>query len=144
MATAVIGAAVSLFTGMQSLSAQKKAAKAAQKQQELADSRERRKLLRQSQIVQGQATNTAASIGGLGSSGLMGGLSNVTNQAQSQIGYQNQSSQLANLQSKYLQQANQWNMFGDVFSGFLKNSNFSLGGSTVASNANAYNPVTSN
>lgn len=141
MATAIIGGAVSLFTGMKALSAQKKAADAAKKQQQLADTRERRRLLRQTQIVQGQAVNTAAVIGGLGSSGLAGGLMNVNNQAQSQIGYQAQSSQLANLQSGYMQQANQWGMFGDIFGGFLKSSNFSLGGSTVASNANPYSPV---
>lgn len=142
MATAVIGAAVSLFTGMQSLSAQKKAANAAKKQQELADARERRKLLRQSQIAAGQATNTAASIGGLGSSGLAGGLMGLNNQVASQVGFQNQSSQLANLQSKYMQQASQWNMFGDIFSGFMKSADFS-GGTQMISNANPYKPVIS-
>ena len=113
---ALIGGIGSLVTGMGSLSAQKKAMKAQEKQAQLADERERRKLLRQAQIVQGQAVNTAATVGGLGSSGLIGGVSNVTNQAQSEIAYQNTSLGLTKQYNKFMQQAATWNMFGDVFS----------------------------
>lgn len=115
-----VGAVIGLATGMASLSAQKKAQKAAQKQQELADMRERRKLLRAAQIQKGTVTNYAGQVGALGSTAVAGGLSGLTNQVQSQIGYQSQSSQLANLQSKYLMKANTWNMIGDIGMGFAK------------------------
>lgn len=113
--TAAIGAIGSLVTGFMSLSAQKKATRAQERQAALADQRERRRLLRQSQIVQGQAINTAASVGALGSSGLEGGVSNVTNQAQSQIAFQNQSLDLTKQYNKFRQQAATFNMFGDIF-----------------------------
>jgi hypothetical protein len=113
--TAAIGAIGSLVTGFMSLSAQKKAMKASERQAAAADRRERNKLLRQAQIAQGQATNVAASVGALGSSGLIGGTSNVTNQAQSQIGYQNTSLQLTKEYNKFRQQAATYNMFGDIF-----------------------------
>ena len=109
----IIGIGVSLFTGMKAASAQKQAVKAQQKQQELADMRERRRLLRSQQIAAGQATNMAASIGGLGGSSLAGGLSGLSNQVQSQLGYQAQSSALAKQASGYMQQAQNWQMAGD-------------------------------
>lgn len=109
----LIGAGVSLFTGLKSASAQKKAQAAQDKQAALADARERRRLLRSTQIAQGQALNFGANVGGLGSSGLVGGIMNVGNQAQSQIGFQNTSLQLAKQSNQYLQQASNWNMAGD-------------------------------
>ena len=118
----ILGAVVGLVGNMASLKAQKKAIRAQEKQAALADSRERRKLLRQAQIVQGSATNVAASIGGLGSSGLIGGVSNVTNQAQSQIGYQQTSLQLQKDYNRFMQQsanAQMWGGFGQSLFGSM-------------------------
>ena len=112
---AIIGAGVSLFTGLKSASLQKKAMKTQQKQQELADARERRRLLRQSQIAAGQSVNFAANIGGLGSSGLEGGLMGLSNQVSSQVAYQAQSSALAKQASGLMQQASTYQMYGDLF-----------------------------
>lgn len=109
----LIGAGISLYTGMKAKKAQDKAIASQEKQQKLADRRERNRLIRQQIITAGQATNMAANIGGLGSSGLTGGLSGLTNQVQSQIGYQAQSSQLAKQATGYMQQAQNWNMAGD-------------------------------
>ena len=131
MAQAIIGAGVSLFTGMKSLQAQKKAQKAAQQAQETADRREQRKLLRQQAIIGGQVTNVAAQTGGLGSTAVEGGLSGLTNQVQSQVGFQTTTSMLAKQQSKYMAKAAQWNMIGDIGTSFvnaLPSSSFSLGG----------------
>ena len=114
--TAAIGPIIGGITSLMGMSAQNKAIKAQEKQAALADRRERQKLLRQAQIVQGQAINTAASVGGLGSSGLIGGVSNVTNQAQSQIGFQNTSLQLSKQYNNYMQQANLLGAVGSAFS----------------------------
>jgi len=116
----LIGAGVSLFTGLKSASAQKKAIAAQNRQAALADARDRRKLLRSAQIAQGQALNFGANVGGLGSSGLTGGLMNVSNQAQSQIGFQNTSLQLAKQSNQYMQQASNWNMAGDFLGPLFK------------------------
>jgi hypothetical protein len=120
----LIGAGVSLFTGLKSAAAQKKAVRAQEKQQELADAREKRRLLRQSQIAAGQAVNTAASIGGLGSSGLTGGIMGLQNQVASQVGYQAQSSALAKQASGYMQKAQNWNMAGDILGPLFGKMNF--------------------
>lgn len=118
---AIIGAGVSLYTGMKSASLQKKAMKVQQKQQELADARERRRLLRQQQIAAGQAVNVAANVGGLDSSSLAGGLSGLSNQVASQVGYQAQQSALAKQASGLYQQAANYQMFGDFFGSAFSN-----------------------
>lgn len=133
--TAAIGPIIGGITSLMSLSAQKKAMAAQEKQAQLADQRERRKLLRQAQIVQGQAINTAASVGGLGSSGLIGGVSNVTNQAQSQIGYQNTSLQLSKQYNSAMQTAGMYDALGSVF------SNMNLGSVGYGSSGFFYRPA---
>lgn len=116
----LLGLGASIFGSLNAAAAQKKALKAQQKQQELADLREKRKLLRQAQIASGSTVNTAAAIGGMGSSGLSGGLASLTNQAQSQIGYQAQSSLLSKQASNYMQTAQNWNTFSDFGAMFSK------------------------
>lgn len=127
--SSAIGAVVGLVGQMASLKAQNKAIKAQEKQAALADARERRKLLRQAQIAQGSATNVAASIGGLGSSGLIGGVQNVTNQAQSQIAYQNTSLQLQKDYNRFMQQAANASMWGTFGQNFIQSLDFGGGGS---------------
>ena len=112
---AIIGAGISLYTGLKSASLQKKALRAQEKQQELADRQAKQRLLRQSQIAAGQTVNFAANVGALGSSGLQGGVMNLNNQVASQIGYQTQSSALAKQASGLMQQASNYQMFGDLF-----------------------------
>lgn len=117
----LISAGVSLFTGLKSASLQKKAMRAQEKQQELADARERRRLLRQRQIAAGETVNLAASLGATGSSAVAGGLSGLTNQVQSQMGYQAQSSALAKKASGLYQQASNYQMFGGLVGNLFEN-----------------------
>lgn len=126
----LIGIGASIFFGMKSLSAQRKAIRAQQKQQELADLREKRRLLRQQQIIAGETVNVAANIGGMGSSSLVAGLSGLTNQVQSQLGYQAQSSALSQQATGFMQQAGRYNMYGDLFGNMFGNMNLGRVGFT--------------
>lgn len=119
----LIGAGVSLYTGMRAASLQKKAIETQEKQQKLADARDRRRLLRAQQIAAGQATNVAANIGGMGSSGLQGGIAGLQNQVASQVGFQAQTSALSRQASSFMQQASNYNMYGDLFGSLFSNMN---------------------
>lgn len=118
---AAVGAVVGIYGQLKSASAQKKAMREQQKAQELADARERRKLLRATAIQRGTATNVAASIGGLGSTALTGGLSGLQNQAQSQLGFQETTLGINKYITKQNIAASNWSTFGSLgsaFSGF--------------------------
>lgn len=122
-AVGALGAAFSVFSQLKAQKAQKRAMQQQQKAQEVADARERRKLLRSSAIARGQTINTAASIGGLGSSGLTGGLMGLQNQAQSQLGFQQTTLDISKAITNQNIAANKFMTmasFGEALSGFGK------------------------
>lgn len=110
-AGAVIGIGASLF-GMYSqkkaMEEQQKAMKEQRRLQRAADQRERRQLLRQQAIATGQTVNVAAQIGGLGSTGLTGGLAGLQNQVLSSLGFQQMSSRSVDKQQGFLNKAAQY------------------------------------
>lgn len=110
-AGAVIGIGASLF-GMYSqqkaMQEQQKAMREQRRLQRAADERERRQLLRQQAIAAGQTVNVAAQIGGLGSTGLTGGLSGLQNQVLSSLGFQAMSRRSVERQQGFLNQAAQY------------------------------------
>ena len=119
-----------------SAKAQEKAMKAQQRAQELADARDRRKLLRQTAIARGETLNFGANLGAMGGTALAGGLSGLVNQQQAQLGFQQTTLDI----SKYITQQNirssqamttasMFSGLSDGFSSFTK----SLPGSTVKS-----------
>lgn len=138
----VVFGALSYSQQRKSAQAQEKAMRAQQRAQELADARARRQLIRQSAIARGETLNIGASLGAMGGTGLAGGLSGLTNQAQAQLGFQQSTLDI----SKYITQQNiraanamsSASMFanlGDTFGSFFK----SLPKGTAGS---SYNPVT--
>lgn len=110
-AGAVIGIGASLF-GMYSqkkaMEEQQKAMKEQRRLQRAADQRERRQLLRSQAIATGQTVNVAAQIGGLGSTGLTGGLSGLQNQVLSSLGFQQMSARSVDKQQGFLNKAAQY------------------------------------
>lgn len=110
-AGAVIGIGASLF-GMYSqkkaMEEQQKAMKEQRRLQRAADQRERRQLLRSQAIAAGQTVNVAAQIGGLGSTGLTGGLSGLQNQVLSSLGFQQMSSRSVDKMQGFLNRAAQY------------------------------------
>jgi hypothetical protein len=119
-----------------SAKAQEKAMKAQQRAQELADARDRRKLLRQTAIARGETLNFGANLGAMGGTALAGGLSGLVNQQQAQLGFQQTTLDI----SKYITQQNirssQAMTTASMFSGLsdgLTSYFKSLPGSTVKS-----------
>jgi hypothetical protein len=110
-AGAVIGIGASVF-GMYSqqkaMEEQQKAMKEQRRLQRAADERERRQLLRSQAIAAGQTVNVAAQIGGLGGTGLTGGLSGLQNQVLSTLGFQQMSARSINKQQGFLNNAAQY------------------------------------
>jgi len=100
-AAAVVGA----VTAVKSAQAQKKATEASQKQQELAYNRSQKQAIREAQIRRAQATASTQSMGALTSSGFAGGLSSLSSQVGSTLGYSSQLSGLSKEQSMYQSQA---------------------------------------
>ena len=119
-----------------SAKAQERAQKAQQRAQELADARERRKLLRQSAIARGETLNFGANLGAMGGTALAGGLSGLVNQQQSQLGFQQTTLDISKYitqqnirSSRALTTASLFSGLNDAFGSFAK----SLPGSTVQS-----------
>jgi hypothetical protein len=110
-AGAVIGIGASLF-GMysqrQAMQEQQRAMREQRRMQRAADERERRQLLRQQAIASGQTVNVASQIGGLGSTGLTGGLSGLQNQVLSTLGFQGMTRRSVERQQGFLNQAAQY------------------------------------
>lgn len=110
-AGAVIGIGASVF-GMYSqkkaMEEQQKAMKEQRRLQRAADERERRQLLRSQAIAAGQTVNVAAQIGGLGGTGLTGGLSGLQNQVLSTLGFQQMSARSVDKMQGFLNNAAQY------------------------------------
>lgn len=137
-----VGSLVNLGMGILGLSQQRKAAKAqeramraSQKAQELADARDRRKLLRQTSITRGEALNFGANLGAMGGSALAGGLSGITNQQQAQLGFQQTTLDISKYITRQNIRASQAMTTASLFGGLGE-----VAGSTVRSSP--YRPVT--
>ena len=101
----VISAVVGAGAAVVSASNQQKAAKSAQKQQELSYNRSQKQAIREAQIRRAQATSSAQSMGAMTSSGFMGGVSSLTSQLGSTLGYSSQLSGLSKEQAMYQSRA---------------------------------------
>jgi hypothetical protein len=116
---AVIGAVATVGGTIMAYSAQKKAAKAAQRQQELSTQRSNRQAIREAQLKRAQAIAAGASMGALGGSALAGGLGSLGAQLGSGLGFSSQMSGLSADINKYSQKAETWgavaSMGGSLF-----------------------------
>ena len=107
-AGAVIGIGSSLFSMYSQRKAMQEQQKAMNEQRRLqraADERDRRQMLRQQAIATGQTVNVAAQIGGMGGTGLVGGLGGLQNQVLSAFGFQGQAARSVEKQQGFLNQA---------------------------------------
>lgn len=105
-AVITIGAtAFGMYSQQKAMKAQQSAMQEQRRLQRAADERERRQMLRQQAIATGQTVNVAAQIGGLGGTGLTGGLSGLQNQVLSAFGFQNMASRSVDKQQGFLNQA---------------------------------------
>jgi hypothetical protein len=85
-----VGAVASVGGTIASMSAQNRAAKAAEKRETLASQRERRQAIRQFQIQRAQQATVGQAAGASGSSAVLGGTSGLSSQLGSGLGFQSQ------------------------------------------------------
>lgn len=116
--TAIIVGAVAAGAGAvatnKAAKEQRKAAESAQKQQELSYSRSQKQAIREAQIRRAQAAASAQSMGALSSSGFAGGVSSLSSQVGSTLGYSTQLSGLSKEQSMYQTRAANYGAFADL------------------------------
>lgn len=113
-ALAVIGAVTSVAGTVASYSAQRKAGKAAQAQQELATRRSNRQAIREAQLRRAQAFNAAAQMGALGGSAIEGGVGSLGSQLGSGLGFSSQMSGISADIQKYSQRAATWGAVASI------------------------------
>ena len=111
---AVIGAVATVGGTVMQYSAQKKAAKAAQRQQNLSTQRSNRQAIREAQLARAQAIAAGASMGALGGSALAGGLGSLGAQLGSGLGFSSQMSSLSNDINKFQQRAATWGAIAGI------------------------------
>ena len=111
---AVIGAVATVGGTVMQYSAQKKAAKAAQRQQNLSTQRSNRQAIREAQLQRAQAIAAGASMGALGGSALAGGLGSLGAQLGSGLGFSSQMSSLSNDINKFQQRAATWGAIAGI------------------------------
>ena len=114
---AVIGAGAAVAGAVatsKAAKAQGQAAASAQKQQELAYNRSQKQAIREAQIRRAQATASTQSMGALSSSGFAGGVSSLSSQVGSTLGYSTQLSGLSKEQSMYQTRAANYGAFADL------------------------------
>jgi hypothetical protein len=97
-----------MYSQKKAMEEQQKAMKEQRRLQRSADERERRQLLRSQAIAAGQTVNVAAQIGGMGGTGLTGGLSGLQNQVLSALGFQQMSARSVEKQQGFLNKASQY------------------------------------
>ena len=119
----VIMAVATAASAVGSYASSTKAAKLSNQQQALANRRSVRQSIREAQIRRAQTTNIASQFGGLGGSAVDGGLSSLSSQLGSGLGYSSQQSGL----SAGISRANaNAAMFGSL--GSLSSKGFSISG----------------
>lgn len=118
-AFAVIGAVAAVGGTVLSYNAQKKAARASQRQQELQTQRSNRQSIREAQLRRAQALAAAASMGAVGGSAVAGGIASLGSQLGSGLGFSSQMSSLSADIEKYQSRAAMWgavaSMGGSLF-----------------------------
>jgi hypothetical protein len=97
---------------------QQRAAKAQQRQQEVATRESRRQSIRQAQLARASAISAGANLGAMQSSSLAGGLGSLGSQFGSQLGFSTEMSGLSRKISSLQQSAGMLNSFGDLAMGF--------------------------
>ena len=120
-----MGAAVSLFLGLASLSEQKKAATKQQEQQKLQRRRSIRQMLRERQLKRAEAQHVAAATGLTGSSAAAGGLSSLAATGGSALGYSGAMSGLSQDITRLQSSANMLSGLGSL-AGEMPAGGFSL------------------
>lgn len=122
-AALVIGAVATVGGTVMQYNAQKKAAKAAQRQQNLSTQRSNRQAIREAQLQRAQTIAAGASMGALGGSALAGGLGSLGSQLGSGLGFSSQMSGLSADIEKFQRRAATWGAVAGMGS-----SLFQLGG----------------
>lgn len=90
---ALVGsAAVGAYGSIRSASAQRRASRLQELQQQVATRRSRRQAIRQAQLARSQAIAGAAALGALSSSGIQGGTASLGSQLGSELGFSSQMS----------------------------------------------------
>lgn len=116
----VLSAVATTVGTVASINQQKKAASAQRQQQQLAAQRSQRQAIREAQLRRAQAQAVAQGAGAIGGSGLAGGLSSLSSQVGSGLGYSTQMSGLSQDISMANYRANLYggiaNIGGTVFS----------------------------
>jgi len=120
---AVIGAVATVGGTVMQMKAQKKAAAASRRQQDLSTQRSNRQSIREAQLQRAQAVAAGASMGALGGSAPAGGLGSLGSELGSGLGLSSQMSGLSADIEKFQQRAATW---GAVAS--MGGSLFQLGG----------------
>ncbi|RTL05366.1 hypothetical protein EKK58_08170 [Candidatus Dependentiae bacterium] len=105
---AVIGAVATVGGTVLQYGAQRQAAKAARKQQELNTQRSNRQAIREAQLRRAEALAAASSMGALGGSAIAGGLGSLGSQLGSGLGFSSQMSSLSADIEKFQQKAAMW------------------------------------
>lgn len=138
----VAGAVASVAGTVASYSAQRKAAKASQRQQELATSRSNRQSIREAQLRRAQAINAAAQMGALGGSAVEGGVGGLSSQLGSGLGFSSQMSGLSADIAKYSQRANTWSAVASIGVGLFKlGGGFTELGETIKGDTSGSQPT---
>lgn len=116
---AIIGAVTSVGGTIASVSAQRKASRLQQRQQDLATRRSQRQAFREAQIRRAQTMASAQALGAVGSSAVAGGTASLGSQLGSSLGFASQMSGLSNQISMAQSRANTAaavaNFGGDIF-----------------------------
>lgn len=116
---AVIGAIATVGGTVLQYNAQKKAARASKRQQDLNTSRSNRQSIREAQLRRAEAMAAGASAGAMGGSALAGGLAGLGSQLGSGLGFSSQMSSLSSDIEKYQGKAAMWgavaSMGGSMF-----------------------------
>lgn len=105
---AVIGAVATVGGTVMQYNAQKKAALAAKRQQDLSTTRSNRQAIREAQLQRAQAMAAGASMGAIGGSALAGGIGSLGSQLGSGLGFSSQMSGLSAGIEKFQQKAAMW------------------------------------
>lgn len=111
---AAVGAVATIGGTVMSYNAQKKASDASRKQQALSTQRSTRQSIREAQLQRAMAIAAASSMGALGGSALAGGISSLSSQLGSGLGFSSQMSNLSADIEKYQQKASTWSSIASI------------------------------
>jgi len=106
-----VGAVASVVGTVQSFQMQKAAGERQAQADAVSTAYSNRQKIREAQIKRAQVSNMGAQTGAVGGSGLGGGLSSLSSQVGSGLGFASQMSALSDQITKYTQQAQLW---GDI------------------------------